>query len=122
VQERLGGLRTGDAVRPVDDEERHAIGAQHAGFVEVGAHRVGVLVAGQHGACPGLVHAGLGEQAGQGVLVGQVGALGEVRAEQPFLGRVADAGVGGQVQQPVRIQRVHGERRAEVEVEALGLG
>src|SRR5438067_1437437 len=65
---------------------------------------------------------GLGEQAGQGVLVGQVGALGEVRAEQPFLGGVADAEVGGQVQQPVRIQGVHGERRAEVEVQALGLG
>ena len=122
MQECLGGLRAGDAVLAVDDEERHAAGAQHPGFVEVGAHRVGVLVAGQHGAHPGLVRAGLGEQAGQGVVVGQVGALGEVRAEQPFLGRVADAEVGGQVQQPVRVQRVHGERGAEVEVQALGLG
>ena len=122
VQERLGGLRPGDAVLAVDDEERHAGRAQLAGLVDVLADRVGVLVAVQDGTHPVRVGADLAEQGDQGVRVGQVGALGEVRAQQPFLGRVAEAEIGGQVQQAVRVQGVHGERGAEVEVEALLAG
>ena len=33
-------------------------------------------------------------QPGQRLVVGQVGALGEMRAEQPFLGRVTEAEIG----------------------------
>jgi hypothetical protein len=43
-------------------------------------------------------------------------------AQQPLLGGVAHAEVGGQVQQAVRRQGVHDEGGVEVEVQALGAG
>ncbi len=95
VQERLGGLRPGDAVLVVDDEERHAGRAQLAGAGDVRADGVGVLIAVQDRTHPVRVSADLAEQGDQGVRVGQVGALDEVRAQQPFLGRVAEAEIRG---------------------------
>src|SRR5436190_20016500 len=46
--EHLGRLGTGDAVLAVDDVERDTVGAEGAGLVDVGEHRVGVLRAGEH--------------------------------------------------------------------------
>src|SRR5271156_2665998 len=51
LQERLGRLRTRDAVLAVDDEERDSVRAQPFGFLDVVACRVDVLTAVQHGTC-----------------------------------------------------------------------
>ena len=120
AEEQLGRLSTRDAVPAVHDEERHAVGPEGACLFDVGAYLVQVLRPGQHGARALGGHADLAEQPGQGVRVGQVRSLGEVRAEQPFLGRAAHAEVRGQMQGAVRGQRVDGQRRLVVEGQALG--
>ena len=120
AEEQLGRLRTRDAVPAVHDEERHAVGPEGPRLVDVGAYLVEVLRPGQHGAHALGGYADLAEQLGQRVRVGQVGSVGEVRAEQPFLGRSAHAEVGGQMQRTVRVQRVDGQRRPVVEGQALG--
>jgi hypothetical protein len=102
VQEHLGGLRARDPVPAVDDAERHAVRAESARLLGVGAHGLGVLGAREDDAHAVGRQADLAEQTSQRLRVRQVGALGEVRAQQPFLGRVGGAEVGGQVQRGAR--------------------
>ncbi len=68
------------------------------------------------------VHAGVLHQRDEGVRVREVGAFGEMGAQQAFLGGTGRAEIGGQVQQAVRVDRVHGHRAGEVEVQALAAG
>jgi methylthioribose-1-phosphate isomerase len=119
-EEQLGGLRAGDAVLAVQHEERHPSDPQRAGLVDVGLDRVGVVRARHHGAYPLSRDIDLAEQRGQGVRVGQVGAFGEVRAEQPFRSGGGHAELGRQVQGAVRVQGVDGQRGPVVEGDALG--
>ncbi len=117
--QHLGRLRAGDAVRPVDDEERHAGDAEALGVPLVGAHLVGVAGGGEDLARLVGVQAGVGGQPHQDV-VGCGGlALGEGRAHQALLERVLHPALRGQVQQAVRVEGAAAAHEVEAEVEAV---
>ena len=91
-QQLVGRLGTGDAVLPVDDEERHAADARAPGprpRRRGRRRRSSSLV--QHLRDLGGVQAGVGREPDQGVAVADRLALGEVGAHEALLDGVLDA-------------------------------
>src|SRR4051794_12889849 len=77
--EDLGGLRTRDGVLTLEHEERHAGRTVRRRPGDVGSHRIGVRVAGEHLVDAPAVEPGPGRDLAEHGVVGQVARLLEVR-------------------------------------------
>ena len=83
------------------------------------AHLVGEAVAVEHGAHLVGVEPDSDAELDQRLAVADRPALAEVRAQQALLRRVLQPVVVGEVEQPVRVERVAAAGPVEVELEAV---
>ena len=114
-----GSCAPGYREAPVDQEERNAGDADLDGPRLIGAHVVGVGVAGQHGR--DLVGREPGRHGERRQFLGQADrdTFFEVTGEEPLLHRVLDATLPGEVQEPVGIERPAGPGLLQVIVETF---
>lgn len=122
LQDRVRGLRAGDAVGAVHHEERHTRDAEPPRLVLVRADLLRVDVARQELLHLDVVEPGLGSQPHQGVPVADRLALAQVRREKALLHLVLHATVPCEVQQSVRVERVAGAGTVEAEIQPVAGG
>jgi hypothetical protein len=98
----------------VDHQRRDARDAALGGPAFVGPNMFGVVVTAEQGMYVGWVQPGFVAQPFEGLRLGDVETLGVVGVEQALHHRAGETVVGGEVTQPVGVERVHRPRTVQV--------